>query len=255
MALRDFLIAPREGDGEAESAGASRGGAAAGAGALGHGAAPAGRNRAARRLRLPRPARVRPTADVGVSVGLLACARDVRALAVAAGTIVARRHHAALVCVCGQGDEPGVAFRAPPRTEAARLAASLRARGLEADARGKVALVDAARTDDSAAVAARALAAAGPLPTILAVAARDVDVDVLLAAQDAIVVALPPSTEPALVELTTTSARELAADVAGVVVALDPASRALALAGLRAPTSLREAVQALIAPAAVGRAP
>jgi hypothetical protein len=228
MAFRDFLIAPR-GDDRHPSQTTARDGR--------------GGFFARRRRSLD------PAAQLAPSLGVLACARDVRALAVGAGTIVARGHRAALVCVCGPGDEPGAAgMRAPARAEAARLATSLRARGLQADTRGKVALVDAGRTDDSAAVAARALAAAGPLPTVLAVAARDPDVDVLLAAQDAIVVALPPSVEPALVELTTTGAADLAADVAAVVVALDPASRTLALAGLRAPAALREVVHALVGP-------
>ena len=51
-----------------------------------------------------------------------------------------------------------------------------------------------------AGAAARALAAAGPLPTVLAVAARDDELDVLLAARDAILVALPSAAEPALAQ-------------------------------------------------------
>jgi hypothetical protein len=220
MALRDFLIAPAE----ADSAGRGR-------------------------FRRPRREPQADAAGFAASIGVLAGARDVRAVAVAVGVVVARRHPAALVCVHAPGDAAHAApLRAPARAAAARLAASLRARDLGADARGKVVLVELATADaEPAAAAARAVAAAGPLPSVLAVAARDPDLDAVLSAQDAIVVALPPSTEPALAELATTSACALTANAASMAVTLDPASRTLALAGLRAPAAMRAVVETLLA--------
>jgi hypothetical protein len=222
MPLRDFLIAPRE---AAEAA-------------------------APRRLRLPLRARERAgAAAVPPSLGVLAPARDLPAVAVAVGVVVARRNPAALVCVHARDvGLPAPAARAPARAAAARLAASLRARGLAADARGRVVIVDLAREEgDAAGAAARALAAAGALPTVLAVSAREPDLDVLLAAQDAILVALPPSTDPTLAELAASGAARLAARATSITVRLDPASRALALAGARAPAALRAAVEGVLA--------
>jgi hypothetical protein len=265
MALRDFLIAPPEVDSAREGAAEDHAGDAArhADDVTGHAGAGSGRGRfrmpwresqadaasGSGRFRMPRRESRAGAAALAASIGVLAGARDVRAVGVAVGVVVARRHPAALVCVHAPGDAPHApARRAPARPAAARLAASLRARGLSADARGKVALVELAAADaEPAAAAARAVAAAGPLPTVLAVAARDTDVDALLSAQDAIVVALPPSIEPALAELATTSACALAANAASMTLTLDPGSRTLALAGLRAPAALRTIVEALLA--------
>jgi hypothetical protein len=233
MALRDFLIAPPEAESAREAAAADRAGAVA------------GRSRFALPRREPRAG----AAVLAASIGVLAGARDVRAVAVAVGVVVARRHPAALVCVHAPGDPPHAPpLRAPARPAAARLAASLRARDLSADARGKVALVELATAEaEPAAAAGRAVAAAGPLPTVLAVAARDPDLDALLSTRDAIVVALPASTDPALAELATTSACALTPNAASMTLTLDPASRTLALAALRAPAAVRAVVEALLA--------
>jgi hypothetical protein len=222
MPLRDFLIAPRE---AAEPA-------------------------TPRRLHFPlRPRERTGAAALAPSLGVLANARDLAAVAVAVGVVVARRNPAALVCVHTPGDAPcAPAARVPARPGAARLAASLRARGLAADARGRVAIVELAREEGNVAgAAARALAAAGALPTVLAVAARDPDLDVLLAAQDAILVALPPATDATLAELAATGAARLAPRATSIALNLDPASRALALAGVRAPAPLRRAVEGVLA--------
>jgi hypothetical protein len=232
MPLRDFLIAPRE---------------------TGEAAAPrdAARCEAAwRRLRFPLRSRQRAAAAAfAPSLGVLANARDLAAVAVGVGVVVARRNPAALVCVHAPGDALSApAARAPARAAAARLAASLHARGLAANARGRVVIVDLAREEgDAAGAAARALAAAGALPTVLGVAARDPDLDVLLAAQDAILVALPPSTDATLAELAASGAARLAPRATSIVLSLDPASRALALAGVRAPAALRTAVDGVLA--------
>jgi hypothetical protein len=126
--------------------------------------------------------------------------------------------------------------------------ASLAARGLAAEARGRLAVVhlpDAAC--ELARVAERALATASALPTVLAVAQRNEDVDVLLAARDAILVALAPAAEPTLAELALAGATELTASAATVSLAFDPLQRALAFAGARSPRAIRHTIGALIA--------
>jgi hypothetical protein len=244
MPLRDFLIAPRE----AAEAAAPRDAARSEAASRDAGAARS--EPARRRLRFPlRPRQRAAAAALAPSLGVLADARDLPAVAVAVGVVVARRNPAALVCVhAGADGLSAPAARVPGLAAAARLAASLRARGLAADARGRVAMVDLAREEgDAAGAAARALAAAGALPTVLAVSARDADLDVLLAAQDAILVALPPSTDPTLAELAASGAARLGPRATSIALNLDPASRALALAGVRAPAALRAAIEGVLA--------
>jgi hypothetical protein len=229
--LRDFLVAPRTGerveDGAAweETVGdrEPRTGEARGGG------------RAARR---PRRARAPTSAP---AIGVLAPARDLPAAAAGVGLAVGRWAPAVLVCLSAPAFVP--ALRAPARTAAARLAASMRARGLEASARGRLAFVhlpDGGRTDP----VTRAVAAADGLPTVLAVAGRDDEVDSLLAARDAILVVLPSSAEPALAQLALAGAAALA-PAAAVTLALDPVQRSLALAGARAPRALLATVDEL----------
>jgi hypothetical protein len=264
MALRDFLIAPRDGASRDQAEAAA--GEAAGPGTADEldpvsGREPLGGGDAVRRRDASRLRRVavrgrlrfawgvrRPAAAGAPSLGVLANARDLAAVAVAAGVLAARGGPAALVCLHAPDIEPSTPpLRAPARAAADRLAASLRARGLAAEARGRVAVVELAREgDDAATAAARALAAAGALPTVLGVAVRDPDLDALLAAQDAILVALPPSADPALAELTATSAARLTANSAPIALALDPVSRALAVGGLRPPRALQPAIDHLL---------
>jgi hypothetical protein len=175
------------------------------------------------------------------SLGLLATSRDLPAAAAAAGLAIARRAPAVLVCVATPW--PASALRAPARSGAARLAGSLRARGLNASARGRLALVGLPE-ERLADGAAHALAAAGAFPSVLAVAARDDEVDALLATRDAILVALPPSVEPALAQLAVAGAAALA-PAASLTLSLDPLQRALALAGVRAPQAMAAAAQEL----------
>jgi hypothetical protein len=178
------------------------------------------------------------------SIGVLAPERELPAVAAGVGLAAGGSAPAVLVCVAAPACAPG--FRAPPRAACARLAASLRARGLEASARGRLALVHLpgeGRTD----LVTRALAAAGSLPTVLAVAGRDEEVDALLAACDAIFVVLPPSGEPALAPLALAGAAALAPAAAALTLTLDPVQRALALAGVRPPRSLCAAVRELVA--------
>ncbi|MGZ4279387.1 MAG: hypothetical protein ACXVFN_20900 [Solirubrobacteraceae bacterium] len=225
--LRDFLVAPRTE--EAVDGGAPR----AGEGAVDD--------------RGPRRSRRVPLATSSVAapaIGVLAPARELPVAAAGVGLAIAASAPAVLVCLPAPVSVP--AFRVPPRGAAARLAASLRARGLEASARGRLALVqlsDEGRTE----VVTRALAAAGPLPTVLAVAGRDDEVDALLAARDAILVALPSSAEPALAHLALAGATALVPAAAAVTLTLDPVQRALALAGVCPPRTISTAVRQLVA--------
>ena len=212
--LRDFLVAPRAGEAAVDEA------------------------RRPRRAARP-PLRLRRRA-----LGVLAPARDLPAVAAGVGLAIGRSAPAVLVCLAAPVLMP--AFRAPARAAAARLAASLRARDLEASARGPLALVQLPAEGRTDAVT-RALAAAGPLPAVLAVAGRDADVDVLLAARDAILVALPASAEPAMAHLALAGAAELVPGAAAITLALDPVARALALAGVRAPRPISVAVRELVA--------
>jgi hypothetical protein len=248
--LRDFLVAPRTGEAEADGRATRRsrtGEALDDRGPwAGESAVDDGNPR--REVPFDRPTRrsrsVRAPASSGAppALGVLAPERDLPAAAAGVGLAVGRSAPAVLVCLAAPALSP--ALRAPARTAAARLAASLRARGLEASARGRLAFVhlpDAERTH----AVTRAMAAADGLPTVLAVAGRDEEVDALLAARDAILVALPPSADPALAHLALAGAAALAPAAAAVTLALDPVQRTLALAGARAPRALVAAVPEL----------
>ena len=215
--LRDLLVAPRAGEAALHEA---------------------------RPVRRPSSA----VAATAVSLGVLAPARELPAVAAGAGLALARAAPAALVCVHVPGAHAAApSLRAPARAAAARLVCSLRARDLEASAGGRLAIV---RLPDDpaelAGAAARALAASGGLPAVVAVAARDGDVDVLLGARDALLVALPATAEPALARLALAGAADLVPRAAAIALGLDPVQRALALAGVRAPGAIRQAVEGLL---------
>jgi hypothetical protein len=205
--------------------------------------APPARNPGRFRLRRSGPIGASAPSAVAPSLGVLAAARDLPAMAVAAGLVVGRRAPAVLVCLHARDAELAAPLPAPARATAARLAASLAARGLPGEARGRLAIVRCELADATA----RALAAASVLPTVLAVAVREPGVDRLLAERDAILVALPPSADPILADVALAGAIELSRSAAGITFAFDPLSRALALGGLRAPQKLREAVDGLLA--------
>jgi hypothetical protein len=240
MSLRDYFIGPAD---EAQPSDA-RGAAAPPGPSYAHGAA-ATPARERGRFRFRRPGLVGASAPSAVapSLGVLAAARDLPALAAAAGLVVGRRAPAVLVCLHARDAELAAPLRAPARAAATRLATSLAARGLRAEARGRLVLVRC----DPADATDRALAAAGELPTVLAVGVREPAVDRLLAGCDAILVALPPSADPTLADLALAGATELSRSAATIAFAFDPLSRALALGGLRAPRKVREAVEGLLA--------
>jgi len=231
--LRDFLVAPRTGVDDGAAWEATVGDREPRTGEA---------TRDGRARRRPRRVRAPASSPAAPAIGVLAPARDLPAAAAGVGLAFGRWAPAVLVCLSAPAFAP--ALGAPARTAAARLAASMRARDLEASARGRLVFVhlpDAGRTD----AATRALAAADGLPTVLAVAGRDEEVDPLLAARDAILVALPSSAEPALAQLALAGAAALAPAAVAVTLTLDPVQRALALAGARPPRALLAAVQEL----------
>jgi Meckel syndrome type 1 protein len=270
--LRDLLLAPRadaegpDGPGPDARDGSARAGSAR-AGSARDGSAPS--------LGLLAPARDLPAAAAAVGLALargapaaLVCVgagpqtpaaprREAAAPAVAAApapaaapTLAAPPREAAAPAVAAA---PALAaaptLAAPPRGAASRLVASLHARGVAAHARGRIVVVGLSGEGDAdgfAAAAGRALAAAGALPSVLAVAGRDEAADALLAARDGILVALPASVSPELARLVMAGAAGLGPPAAALTVTLDPIQRALALAGLRAPRAVREAVVGLV---------
>ncbi|MEA2395448.1 MAG: hypothetical protein QOJ82_3339 [Solirubrobacteraceae bacterium] len=183
------------------------------------------------------------------TLGVLAPARDLLVVAAAAGLVVGRRAPAALVCLHARGAPPApAALRAPPRAAATRLVASLGARGVQAEGRGRLVVAVLPDDPDEAAIAAtRAHAAAGALPAVLGLAARHHDLDGLLAAQDAILLALPPAVDPTLADLALRGAEALVPSAAAVTLARDPLTRTLALAGVCAPRAIRLAVEGVLA--------
>jgi hypothetical protein len=226
--LRDFLVAPRTGEGAVDEG------------------APRTREGGVddREPRRSQPIRSAASSVAALSLGVLAPERELPAVGAGVGLGIGGSAPAVLVCLAAPVSAPG--FRAPPRAASARLATSLRARGLEASARGRLAIVhlpDEGRTD----AVTRALAAAGPLPTVLAVAGRDEEVDALLTARDAILVALPSSAEPAMARLALAGAAGLVSAAAALTLTLDPVQRALALAGMRSPRTISAAVRELVA--------
>lgn len=209
----------------------------------------------------------RPGATPALAV--LAPERDLTAVAAAAGIALAREAPAVLVHLHVASLELPPPL-IPPRAAASRLARSLTARAVLAQPRGRLAIAHsgAERADGEphplgedepgrtaaarargggpgVAVAARALAAAGDRPTVLGVAARDREVDGLLATQDAILVVLPPEADARLVDLALAGAARLAR-AERVPVRLDPVSRALALGGVRPPGAIARAVRGLV---------
>ena len=145
-----------------------------------------------------------PVAGTPTSLGVLAPAADAPALAAVLALALARRHRAPVAMVCVWSTAPArPLWRAPALPAAARLAAALAARGHEVRASGRLVLVRlAAEAAVAAAEAQRATAAAGPAPTVVVLGGpRAAVFEAVLAAQDLVVVAVAPGSDPALARL------------------------------------------------------
>jgi len=223
-ALRDFLLAPPEAAAFEPSPPLP-------------GAATGRRRRGGARAAAPATRRV-PRA-----VAVLCAGEDARAVGVAAAVLLARRGRTgcglALVWTASPhrgGESGGRAGRG-----ARRLAAALTARDIAASARGRVVQVALpAAPEDAIAVARRAAATAGDVPVVLVVGGpRDAAFDAVLADQDRLLVLTRPAAEEAVTALALAG---LPGAGVAQTVALGPAARALAAAGLGVPAALRRAL-------------
>jgi hypothetical protein len=177
------------------------------------------------------------------SLGVIAGMRDLASVACSAGLMLGARAPAVLVGLHGAGD-PSQAPRAPGRVAAVRLAASLDARGLQAGARGRLVVVALPGDAREAAVAwSRADGAASDVPTVLGVSMRHDELDVPLAAQDAIVIALSPAAPANLAALALAGIEGLVPAASVVSGRAGPVARTLAVAGVWPVRSVRSAVE------------
>jgi hypothetical protein len=186
----------------------------------------------------------RPCGHTLPGIAVLCAAADAPALGAALALAVARRFRAPVVAVCAwSGSEPGhPTWRAPALPAARRLAADLAARGHQAHAAGRLAVVRLAPSCDEAAVEARrAIAAAAPAPAVVALGGpRARAFDELLADQDLVVVATRSGADPALARLALASLATVRARACEVPQA--PSARTLAAAGLTLLPSARRAL-------------
>jgi hypothetical protein len=200
-----------------------------------------------------RPVGVPPTRACAVPpprtpsvVAVLAPPADAPALGAVLGLALARRERAPVAVVCIWSPAPTRAlWRAPALPAAVRLAAALTARGHDARGSGRLVVVRlAAPCEEAAAEVLRASAAAGSAPVVLALAGpRAAAFDAVLAAQDLVVVALPPESDPALARLAVAG---LERGLTCEIPAGHPA-RSLAAAGLALLPSARRAFAAPVA--------
>jgi hypothetical protein len=188
-----------------------------------------------------------PAPRTPAGIALLSPAADAPALANALGLVLARRHRAGVVVVCVWTGDRAVAagaWRAPPPPAARRLTATLAARGHDARAAGRLAVVRLpAAPEDAVTHARRVGAAAGWAPVVLALGGpRTALFDELLYEQDLVVVATPRGTDPALARLAVGSLPTAGSRVC--VCEIPPAhpARALAAAGLALLPSARRAL-------------
>jgi hypothetical protein len=209
-------------------------------------------------LEAPRRAVVRPAARseapaVPGAVAVLCAAEDARAVGVALASGLARRARAGcgLACVwTGQDLPPAGTARGGSSRAARRLAAALAGRGLAAQACGRAAVV-ALDGDPAVAVSGvrRATAAAGDAPVVVVLGGpRPAAFDALLAEQDRLLVLTRPGADDALGALAVAGLPGDGPGRAVCPVALGPAARALAAAGLAVPAALRRVVDAAIEP-------
>jgi hypothetical protein len=229
-ALRDFLLAPPDGavlEPPATASGAS---------------AARPRRRVARSAAAAAAARRVPRA-----AAVLCAAEDAPAVGVAAAALLARRARAACgLALVWRGSGASPRPEAGPRgaRAARRLAAAIGARDIPAVACARtvqVALPEA--PEEALAVARRAAAAAGDTPVVVVLGGpRPEAFDAVLAEQDRLLVLTRPGVDDAVAALAVAG---LPGDAVARSVALGPAARALARAGIAVPAGLRRALTPL----------
>ncbi|HUR86285.1 MAG TPA: hypothetical protein VMY78_13160 [Solirubrobacteraceae bacterium] len=177
------------------------------------------------------------------SVAVLTTPHDALALGGALGLAVARRRRAPVVVLCVWSATPGgwPAWRAPAFPAASRLAARLAARGHDARAAGRLAIVRVATHDD--AHARQVLAAGGSAPTVLALGGpRTPVLDELLAEQDLVVIGTRGGPGAALTSLALAGLSDPARACACEIPGAHP-GRTLAAAGMALLPSVRRALE------------
>lgn len=180
------------------------------------------------------------------AVALLAPPADAPALGAALGLALARamRTPTCIVCVWAPA-AARAGWRSPAMPAAARVASTLRERGHEAAAAGRLAVVRlGAEGAEAASQALRVSAAARSAPTVLVLGGpRVAAFDALLEMQDLVVVAVAAGADASLARLATAG---LERALTCTVPPADPA-RALAAAGLVLLPSARRALAAPVA--------
>ena len=194
----------------------------------------------------PRPER-RAASPPAPALAVLCRAEDARAVAVAAASLLARRARGdcALACVWTPvaTPPPGDGHRRASR-QARRLARALDARGLAAEACGRVAAVTlAVAPEDAVAAARRALAAAAQVPAVLVLGGpRDGAFDPLLAEHDLVVALTRAGESDAVAALAIGGLATLDVHAMAGPLTLRPLARSLAGSGLTVPSVLRRAL-------------
>jgi hypothetical protein len=196
----------------------------------------------------PERACAEPAPRTPTGIAVLSAAGDAHQLGAALGLALASRRRAPVVAVCvWTGDMTAAAgWRAPALPAACRLARALAARGHDARAAGRLAVVRLPAESCKAALQARrAAAAAGGAPTVLALGGpRVAAFDALLAEQDLVVVAMPRDTDPALARLAVAGLSSQAARACACEVPPAQLARSVAAAGLALLPSARRALAA-----------
>jgi len=184
------------------------------------------------------------------AVAVLCAAEDAAAVGVAAAALLARRARMScgLALVWTAAGPPDATDPGPLAGRGVRrLAAVLNGRGVAARACGRTVQVALpAEPGEALAAARRAAAAAGAAPLVLVLGGPRAEAfDAALAEQDRLVVLARPGTDATLTALAVAA---LPADGPAAVartIALRPAARALAAAGVAVPASLRRALAPL----------
>lgn len=173
-----------------------------------------------------------PHAGVGLLVGVVA---PDGLIAAAAGGVAAwarKQRHAGTAVVAIAGPSAAVRIASP---RAGALVKRLVALGFDASASAAQCRVLLPVEPIALAAEARRLRAStdDETPVVIGVAARDAEVDDLLATADDLILALPANADPALAELARTSLTRLGPPVGEVRVPSDPIGRRTAALGLR----------------------
>jgi hypothetical protein len=196
----------------------------------------------------PLPGPERPGASSPApALAVLCRAQDARAVAVGAGSLLARRVRCgcALACVwTPAAASPRADGRRCASRQARRMAQALDGRGLAADACGRAAAVTLpASPEDAVAAARRALAAAAQVPTVLVLGGpRDGAFDSLLAEHDLMLALTRPGESDAVAALAVAGLAMLNVHATARPLDLRPLARSVAGSGLAVPSALRRAL-------------